>query len=106
MHYVILCEVALFVLFILFSWVDNAQLWLRSYVRGRMEVYIVGCDDIQYAIDHGIPGMVLYIPRNKCAISEPIVIGSVAGLTLTNGRFVATDALGERPLLEVRGAAH
>ena len=92
MRFLIRCGVALLFLLLLFGWVDDAQLWWSSYLRGRMEVQIANCEDIQYAIDHSIPFEVLLFPKKECVISEPIFIGNeVRDITLKNGWFIATD---------------
>lgn len=102
MRYVIRCGTALFALLLISGHIDYAQLWWRSRLSGRMEVQLVGCEDIQYAIDHAIPFEVIIFPKKECAISEPIIIGNIAQhLTLTGGMFVATPALGERSMFEM-----
>ena len=102
MRHMIRCELLLFVLLLLFGLVDDAQLWWRSYFRGRMEVQIVGCEDIQYAIDHSIPFEILVLPRKECVIAEPLVIGSdIHDITLKDGMFIAAASLGERSIFEI-----
>ena len=102
MRSLIRCGVVLLVLLLLFGWVDDAQLWWRSYFRGRMEVQLVGCDDIQYALDKSIPHQVIFMPRVECVVAETIVIGSGARhVTLQGGRFISAAALGERPIFEI-----
>lgn len=102
MRSLIRCGVVLLVLLLLFGWVDDAQMWWRSYLRGSMEVQLVGCEDIQYAIEKSIPGETIYFPGNECVIVEPIVIGiGVRHVTLTGGMFTGTAALGERSIFAI-----
>ena len=102
MRVLIRCGIGLLVLLLLSGLVDDAQLWWRSYFRERMEVQIVGCEDIQYAIDHSIPFEILVMPMKECVIAEPFVIWSgIHDITFTGGMFIATASMSERAVFEM-----